>query len=251
MQNLKAVTGNNRKFLLPGLSIFSIMFLSSVLIKAQALKPIHDGRDESETPAASNKYEAFIKQNALPKARQHWKDNEACNEEFSIVGETNGSFTKANSSQTAILYRYCTRGHNFANNGIVIVENQKIVIHLVYEGAEDYSIAALPDINSNGLSELIIEDGSTNQGYTVGVVNIIELSSNKVKKFGITDTYEDNCGAVEKCTSTAYRLLVKTGSVPVFYRETYKKSRNKWVLSGKAKSTKLREDEIVYDFILN
>lgn len=245
MQNLKTVLYKSRKFLF--LTFISLTMFAT--IKAQELKPVSDGRDNAETAKPAEKYKSLIEQSALPKARQHWKNSEACQEEFSIVAETSGSFTKANSSQTAVLYRYCTTGHNFANNGIAIIENGKIITHLVYEGAEDYDMSALQDINGNGLSELMIEDGSTNQGYTVSVISIIELSSNSVKKFGITETYEDDCGAVEKCTSTAYRVLAKTGSMPSFSRETYKKKNEKWLAVGKAKPVKLREDEIVYTFL--
>lgn len=248
MQNLKAVLYKSRKFLYFTF-LFSVMLLNNAMIKAQELKPVSDGRDETESSKPSEKYKNLIEQNALPKARQQWKANDACQEDFSIVAETNGSFTKANTQQTAVLYRFCTTGHNFANNGIAIIENNKIVTHIVYEGAEDYDMSALQDINGNGLSELIIEDGSTNQGYTVSVINIIELSSNSVKKFGITETYEDDCGAVEKCTSTAYRVLVKGGSAPTFYRETYKKKNKNWIAIGKAKPLKLRADEIVYTFV--
>lgn len=250
MQRLKELPCRLNKIFLLVLFSISVAEISGVeKIEAQNLLPIYDGRVESASPVSPGADEGIIKRNAIPKARQIWKDHEGCQEDFSIIDAAKGSFTKPNAVQKAYLYRYCETGHNFANNGIVIMENGQIAAHVVYEGGTDNAIGALPDINGNGLSELIISNGSTNQGITVSVVIPIELSSNGVKKFGIADIYEDDCGAKENCKATAYRLLAKTGPSPIFYSETYRMRGKKWLKLGDAKQVSLRADETEYQLV--
>jgi hypothetical protein len=140
-------------------------------------------------------------------------------------------------------------GHNFANNGIAIIEGGSMVAHIVYDGGEDYSIGALPDINGNGLSEIILGDGSTNQGYTVSVAVLIEASPGAVKKWGIADVYEDNCGTMDECQMTAYKISVKPGPTPIFYREAYKKINDRWTKAGNATRYSLRKIGGSYRFL--
>jgi hypothetical protein len=175
-----------------------------------------------------------------------WRASGGCNEGFEVIDVATGSFTKAKTEQRAVLYRFCVTGHNFANNGIAIIEGGSMVAHIVYEGGEDYSIGALPDINGNGLSEIILGDGSTNQGYTTMVAILIEASPAGVKKWGIADVYEDNCGTMERCEMTAYKISVKPGPAPIFYREAYKKRNERWTRAGKATRYALRKLEGSY-----
>ncbi len=183
-------------------------------------------------------------------ARAAWSNQQNCDSGFEALDIAQGSFTKAQMSQRAILYRHCTTGHNFASDGIAIVEGDKLVTQVAYEGAWDYAIGALPDINKNGLSEIIVATGGTNQGITWGVISIIELSSDGVKKLGQFETYEDNCGALSKKESTAHKLYVEAGDYPIFYRETFAKrgcdNRANWMKSKSAERIEAGKDEVEY-----
>ncbi|MDR3556089.1 MAG: hypothetical protein P4L55_15135, partial [Syntrophobacteraceae bacterium] len=167
-----------------------------------------------------------------------------------------GSFTKPDSDQKAILYRYCETGHNRALNGIAIVEKGAVVCHLAYPGDWDNGVGALPDINGNGRSELLISSGGTNQGITWGTIRIIELSDTIVlTKFGGTKTLSDNCGAdEEKGSATAYRILVKSGPMADFYQELFVNKgacsgTGVWEKSGKREKVSLENDRTDYEFI--
>ena len=74
-------------------------------------------------------------------------------EAFELRGVAQGSFTRAGANQRAVLYRYSY------TNGVVVLENGKIVAH--YSGDPgDYAlyvgIFSAPDLNGNGLSELVL-----------------------------------------------------------------------------------------------
>ncbi|HEX8141058.1 MAG TPA: hypothetical protein VF553_00575 [Pyrinomonadaceae bacterium] len=229
--------------------LFLSLFDEAASVMAQNLRVVYDGRIERSITKPSHAEVQLIRRYALPKARRFWRSDDACREGFEVVDAASGSFTKPNAAQRAILYRFCIRGHNIANNGIVIIEGGSIVAHIVYDGGEDYSIGALEDINGNGLSEIIIGDGSTNQGYTVNVALLIEISPPGVRKFGIADVYEDNCGAVEQCETNAYKISVKPGPTPIFYREAFRQRNERWTRAGNAARYRLRPNESSYNLL--
>jgi hypothetical protein len=237
------------------LAITFLLAYAAAASAQQGLRPIHDARSSPRATRVSKADQVLLKKEALPAARRVWRDNAAaCEGEFRITEAATGSFTRPAASQRAILYQYCETGHNFALNGIAVTEGGRVVHHVVYEGAWDNSIAALPDINGNGLSELLISTGGTSQGITWGGVSIIELSANEVKEFGQTGTYEDNCGMVERGgKSTAYRLLVRPGATPLFYKEAFVSrgcnNSNKWTKLGTVKRVSMEEDGITYRIV--
>jgi hypothetical protein len=241
-----------RWILLTIATISSLAAFTEVFAAAQDLRPIYDARKLLEPTKASAAAEALLKRTILPVADQYWdweKKDKDCDVEFQVIDVTQGSFTKTSSTQKAILYKYCTTGHNFALNGIAVLEESRVVAHIVYEGSWDHAIGALPDIDGNGLSEILIATGGTNMGETWEVISVIELSEHSVRKFGQTETFLDNCGADEKKgDSTAYKLWVKPGTIPGFYRETFFKKgcsdNGKWLKLGTQKQILFRKDEV-------
>lgn len=219
-------------------------------VQAQGLQFIYDGRNDPQPLAASNSEVQMIRRFALPKARQHWRSDKACQESFEVVGAANGSFTKPKATQRAVLYRFCVTGHDFANNGIVIFEDAKIVTHVVFNGGEDHYLGPLADITGDGLSKLLLADNSMHQGYTNSVITIIELSSSGVKTFGIAETYDDDCGAIEKgCREQAHRIVVNPGYTPIFYQEIFRKKGRAWIKIGNPTRFSPRPDESQYELL--
>ena len=132
----------------------------------------------------------------MPAARQAWKQrgrDGVCigGPAIRAIDVSSGSFTRANAAQRAILYMYCEVGHNMDLDGIAIIENGRIVSHIVFEGASNTAIGALPDINGNGLAEIVIATGGTNQGQSWAVISITEISGKETTDFGQAATYSD------------------------------------------------------------
>lgn len=226
--------------------------ISSSNAFAQELKPIFDARLTLSPAKISAAEEQIMKTRVLPAAKKLW-EGEICDSGYRPIDIASGSFTKPGSKQKAILYQFCEYGHNFARNGIAVIEGDKIVAHVVYEGAWDNAIGALPDINGNGLSEILISTGGTNQGETWSYVSIIELSGNTIRKFGTASVLSDTCGKDEKTGNiTGVKLLVKTGAKPFFYKETFIQkdcAGDKWTMSKGRMPVALEKSEIVYRYI--
>ena len=205
-----------------------ILTIGASCASAQALVPLYDGRPDHTPSLASKADDAILKRQIVPAAKRAWasRQNE-CTDGWEGTPEVRdvaiGSFTKPNVVQRAILYNYCTPAHAYAFNGIAIVENGRVVTHFSYQSDWQHSIAAAPDINGNGLSELLVMSGTTNQGTTWGTVTVIEISGIEVQRFGFTEVLSDSCGVNDKAGADAYRVLVKKGPAPEFYREQFRR----------------------------
>lgn len=202
---------------------------------AQGQLTVHDGRVDSIAKIPSNAEIQLIKRYALPKARSIWRSDQYCTEGFEAISAAYGSFTKPNSKQKAVMYRFCVKGHDIANNGIVVIEEGKIVAHIIYNGGEENSIQTLPDINGDGLSDLVLDGGATHQGYTQSVAIPITLSAAATKSYGMAIVFDDDCGAnPDHCKTLAYKITVRPGTNPTFYRETYSKKNGRWTRTAAA-----------------
>jgi hypothetical protein len=196
--------------------------------------PTRDDKPASPTAAE----ESLIKRNILPKVRKIWTA-ENCTEDFNVAGTATGAFSKPNASQTLIFYQYCQTGNGFGTNGLVLLENGKITASYISEGGWALDLKKLPDINQNGLDEfLLYYSGGMHQGQSGTGVDIMEFSAAAVKGLGWFQA--DSFG--EETGNFGYKVTVKTGKTPVFYREKYvSNDRNKWRKTGKIAAFKLEE----------
>lgn len=236
-------------------SIFLILFIfpSFNNAAAQQAKRIYDGRLSPKPGIVLPSERTLLKEKAVPAARawQQQSDSICTGGDEAAVDIAHGSFTRPASVQKALLYRYCTIGHNRAVNGIAVIENGQLAAHLVYEGGWDNAIGAVAGLNGNGRSEIIVASGGTNQGITWKSIAIIELTDNSVAKLGRLQTFSDDCGVNEPCRAEACRVSAKAGKPPVFYREDFirKGADGKWGKPGPPRQISLEKDEIEYFFI--
>jgi len=232
--------------------LISLMDITESYAETRGVHPIYDARKSLKTTEITAGDISLLKRVVFPAAERFWKKKgKDCERELEAIDVARGSFTKTSSNQKAILYKYCTTGHNFALNGIAVVEENRIVAHVAYEGAWDNAIGALPDIDGNGLSEIIITTGGMNMGEVWGVISLLEISGHIVKKIGRTETYNGECEAVGGIgRSTAYRIWSTTGPSSVFKRETFIQDCNggKWKQSG-ISQMKMDKDEVHYEII--
>jgi len=213
------------------------VFLSVGVSFAQQTVVINDPTVKSDATAIRTAGDDLIKREVLPKARKYWAKNQACDEDFQIMGEASGAFSKPKSNQKLVFYQFCQTGNGFGNNGLVLIENGKIVGSYVSESGWATDLEALPDINQNGLNEfLLYYSGGMHQGIGGTGVDLMEFSAVAgVKGLGWfqSDSYGEEPG------DWSYKVSVKTGKTPVFYREKYISKNDKLQKSGKPAPFKL------------
>lgn len=224
--------------------------LTAVAALAQNPKPIFDGRLTLRPGKLTTSEEKLFTGKIVPVAGSEWRKRErefVCEADFkpAVIDIAPGSFTAPGSAQKAILYKYCTFGHGMALDGIAVLENDQLLAHILFEGGENHAIGALPDIDANGLAEMVIASGMTNQGITSAWISIIEIAPGGITRLGQVETYSDNCGLEENhCKTTANRISVVSGKTPVFYRESFVNRKS----TGRAPIS-LEKDEVRYELL--
>jgi len=217
--------------------LMAFYILSSAAV-AQTTVVVNDPTKTGKPIMPSAAEENLIKRRVLPKAREMWAENDGCTEDFSIAGTAQGAFTKAAAKQTLIFYKFCETGNGFGNNGLVLMENGRITASYASEGSWALDIKALPDINQNGLNEFAVYySGGMHQGQGGSGVDILEFSRGGAIK-GLGWFQADMYGEVTG--DYGYKVTVKAGKTPVFYREKYMATaNNKWRKAGKIGAFKL------------
>lgn len=217
------------------LFILPLLFLLCFSADGQNLV-INDPTKDEKPLLASAAEENLLKKSVLPKARKYWAGNDVCTEEFQIAGTAKGAFSKPNANQTLIFYQFCQTGNGLGNNGLALIENGKVLASYVSEGGWALNLKSLPDINQNGLNEfLVYYSGGMHQGQGGTGVDIMEFANGAVKGLG----WFQSEGFTED-DSFGYKVSVKPGKTPLFYREKYDSvSETKWRKFGKIAAFKL------------
>lgn len=231
------------------LFLLNLFFISTVF--GQTTQVVFDPTKNVSETKASPAEEMLVK-TVLPKARKTWTED-VCTEDFSITGKAKGSFTKQNAAQTAFIYEFCQTGNGFANDGIVIVEAGKIVAHYLYEGAWTLDLTSLPDINNNGIDELVVHNsGGMHQGIFGTGLDILEISPKGIKEIGATQTSYNDCGAglSKNCRDDSYKITADKDEIPIFYSQKFVQVRKKWKPLGKTVKAKMFKLDYTYRLVI-
>lgn len=205
--------------------VLTLFLLNPATLSAQNMRPIFDARLDLKPTEPTAAELNWLKRHVLPDAHSHWQEQEdSCEEGFSVKDVAAGAFTKANATQKAYMYQYCETIRGMSNDGIAIVEDKQLVAHLMYEGTWSSALGALPDINRNGLSEILITNSYASQGHGGSSIAIIELAEDDVKTLGRIAVYDSDCGTETGHKMTFHKIYVEPAVTPIFYRETFKQS---------------------------
>lgn len=213
------------------------------------LTAVYDGRTGLKLARISAENQKLIETEVRKKEKfLKEKINVVCDEEeFSVFDAAAGAFTRAGSSQKAFMYELCRSGRSFGIGGIVIVEDGKIVSHYAYgENGLYIGLIAVPDINQNGIQEILLIGSGSGQGYTSSAIETYEILNGKLNFLGRASVYDDNYGTGKRVLeATAYKIFAQKATAPIFTREAYiQKGENaKWVLTRKAQRFSLSKTD--------
>jgi hypothetical protein len=210
---------------------------SAVSVFAQQNIVVNNPSDQEKPHSLDAANENLIKNSVLPKARKYWT-SKVCDEDYAIMGAATGAFTKSGAKQTLVFYQFCQIGNGFGNNGLTLIENGKIIGNYVSEGGWALNLKSLPDVNQNGLDEFAVYySGGMHQGAGGTGVDLMEFSGANIKGLGWFQVYN-----FTEEDSFSYKVTVKPGKAPLFYREKYDSvGDNKWKKSGKIVPLKLEK----------
>ena len=230
------------------LMAFLAVMIAAISVQAQSLVVVNDPVSKQRGIALSAAEKRLVERSVLPKAGKALINSlgEVCHEgEYELSSAAKGSFTRAGAQQTLVFYQYCQTGNGLGAVGVAVLENGKVEASYVAEDG-GWSVAArtLPDINQNGLDEVaLFVSGGMHQGEGGTGVEVMEFTKNGLKSLGWfqADRFYD-----DKPTD-AYRVSVKKGTTPVFYRQRFtSRDEKNWRPWGKQAPFRLGKPLITF-----
>ncbi len=234
---------------------FCFLFVAAVAVEyTPAQRPVvlysPSNKAVNFRPTASDK--RIVDRQLVPKARTRWAEIGQCDGSgVNVIGAADGSFTRAGAKQRVIVYELCQIGNGFANNGLAVVENGRVVAHFTESGGWDLQVSRVPDLNRNGRNEIAIEiGGGMHQGYEGGSITVLEVSEKAVKDFGSFLAYSNYCEelAPGKYCDRNYKLTAVAGARPSFFAQKFtnrgSETRPRWVAAGKPLRAKRLENTV-------
>lgn len=184
---------------------------------------------EDIVPALPDDEQAVFDRVVLPKLKAKYQ-TDGCAVDPELAGETSGRFTKKGVVQKAAFYQVCQTGNGLGVIALVIFENGKLVGIWGDDSGWTLEINAVSDLNGNGLDELTLSfGGGMHQGQGGIGVDIVEFVGGQPQMLGWFQAEK----IMDTETESAWKVTVKTGKTPVFYRQKYKaNSRGKLLKTG-------------------
>lgn len=214
----------------------------AVLVTADAanLKPIFDGRRYFEpqpnlTPLERKTFNDVV----YWQAQRAWQDKNTCDNELEILDAATGAYLRPRAVQKAVLYRFCRFARQLGYSGLAIFENGALVRHEVFEGGSEFALGKMPDLNRDGLDELLISYSGINTGEDWMVADIVQLDGSLTRRMTSFDGYQGFCASLEPVKlSKAWKTYVEVGATPRFYQQEFRglcNSSKPLVQSGRLK----------------
>ena len=220
------------------LLVFSISLLVSLSVaqsQPRNLVPIFDARLNLQQATVSPSEIALLTKQAIPKSRAFWKkqgiDCAANNSEgesfFKVQDVTTGAFTQKGKRQKAIVYLYCLMlpvDPSQTYSGVAILEAGRLVQNVPIEG-NHYAIGALPDLNGDGISEIITVSGfSLPGGISESHIYVFDLARGIERGLLDLKVNDSNCGSMGESDlyhNKAVKIYAQRGKRIRFFAETF------------------------------
>lgn len=225
-----------------------IIVAAAIPVTAQKTLVIYDPTLElfDELPMLPDAEQAVYESEVLPKLKAKYQ-SEGCAVDPELAGEVSGKFTKKGAIQKAAFYQVCQTGNGLGTVAIVIFENDKLVGIWGDESGWTLQIISIRDLNANGLDEFSLSfGGGMHQGEGGIGVDVMEFSNGKPRSIG----WFQGEKFMDTETESAWKVTVRTGKTPVFYRQKYvADKRGKLVRNGANSIFKLKKVESNFEEI--
>jgi len=197
-------------------------------------------------PMLPDDEQAVFDSTVLPKLKAKYQ-SEGCAVDPELAGEVSGRFTKRGIVQKAAFYQICQTGNGLGIVAIVIFEDGQLVGVWGDNSGWSMEINAIPDMNANGIDEFTLSfGGGMHQGQGGVGVDIVEFQNGKPQVHGWFQAEK----LMDTETESAWKVSVKTGKSPIFYRQKYiANSRGKLVRSGANSVFKLTKIENGFELL--
>lgn len=155
---------------------------------------------------------------ALAAARAHWQAQDSgYEEETRVLAVAEGAFTAPGASQQAVLYLMSLWPRCCPKVGIAVIEDGALVRNVAFE-SNDYGLAAVPDLDGDGLDELVLTGSFGMGGQESSSMTLVSFAERGLRTWGGTSINDNACGAMQE-GGTAARVSAIPG--PAFTIERF------------------------------
>ena len=230
--------------------VFLVLLFVVVAIPVSAQKTlvVYDATLEllDELPMLPDAEQAVYERSVLPKLKAKYQ-SDTCSVEPELAGEVSGKFTKKSVVQKAAFYQVCQTGNGLGIVAVVVFENNKLVGIWGDESGWSLQINTIADLNGNGFYKFTLSySGGMHQGEGGIGVDVMEFTNGKPQSMG----WFQGEKFMDTETESGYKVTVRTGKTPVFYRQKYvANSRGKLMKSGANAVFKLKKVETSFEEI--
>jgi len=206
----------------------------------------------NDRPVGPPKIGPAVERQVLSKVfRKYLTDPNQCNSEFdpggsddplkaarnagqivpSITDVMNGSFTAPGKAETAyvISVSECNASHadNFGTKRVAIFSGPQLLANVDVEFRS--GIVRKSDLNGDGMDELLMTTGDTNQGITIETAGLLDFRNSKLRVIEDLGTvFEDSCASELPGSSIKASVITiapaAPGDMPKLRMENYKAS---------------------------
>lgn len=190
--------------------------------QTDAFYVIADGRQSLEITDHSNWATHPPILQASSDAKSYWlEQNSVYEDDFQIMGNTEGNFTRQDVKQTAVLYLLSFWPRCCTNMGLAIIENDQLIRNIVFAGGTHH-LYPVADINQDGLDELALIGGFGMGGSNETTLTLISLAAESTTLLGRFSLVEENCATLSEYSEhNTFRILFDENTPDEFTVEHY------------------------------
>ena len=179
---------------------------------------IADGRVFEEAADVSDWAARGPVQAAFAAARAHWQAQDpSYEEETFVMAVAEGAFSEPGASQQAVLYLMSSWPRCCPKMGIAVIQDDALVRNVAFESPA-HGLAAIPDLDGDGLDELALTGSFGMGGENSTSVTLVSLADSGLRTWGGEMIQYDACGAMQE-GGTASRITAVPG--PAFTIERF------------------------------
>ena len=105
--------------------------------------------------------------------------------------------------------------------------------HNVWDGGSEFALGKMPDLNRDGIDEVLVSFAGLNMGESWTVATVAQLGSKTATLVKQFDAYHDNCGSIAPpLIQKAWKVYAEAGNPPRFYQQEFRadcSSSKPWV----------------------
>lgn len=159
---------------------------------------IADGRVFAEAEDVSDWGGRPMVQAAFAAARAHWQAQDPdYEEETQVMSVAEGSFSETGVSQYAVLYLMSSWPRCCPKVGIAVVQDGELVRNVAFESTT-HGLAAIPDLDGDGLDELALTGSFGMGGENMTSVTLVSLADSGLRIWGGETIQYDACAAMQE-----------------------------------------------------